>query len=58
MMRGKSPQSKLTLGENKVEQLFGFLREFGKGDNFIFVKISYVVFLHDYFNKIGQISAK
>ena len=27
--------------ENQVKQLFGFWREFGKDDNFIFVKISF-----------------
>ena len=41
MMRGKSPPSALISRENQVEQLFGFLREFGKGDNFILVKISF-----------------
>ena len=39
MMRGKSPSSEYVWEKNQVEQLFGFKRGFGKGDNFIVIKM-------------------
>ena len=40
MMRDRSPPSELIFRENEGEKLSVFVREFGKGVNLIFVKIS------------------
>ena len=38
MMRGKSPPSELILGDSQDEQFFKkFLKEFGNGNNLIFL---------------------
>ena len=39
MMCGKSLPSEPYFRDNQVEQLFKFLKEYEKGDNFIIVKI-------------------
>ena len=50
--RDVAPEIEAFLRENQAEQLFGFKRGFGKGDNFIFLsKYLFVVFLQMYFNK-------
>ena len=51
MMCGKSPLAELILEIIKSNNSLSFLKEFGKGDNFIFGKISFGhIFLGVYFN--------
>ena len=59
MMRVKSPPSDLILEKIKSNNYSLFKREFGKGVNFIFVKISFCrIFFGTYFNKLFKNTAK